>query len=281
MNNLAELPMKQAAYRSFVVSFVIPKGAAPHGLYWDTEDPYHYARLCSDPESSANELLIVGGEDHKTGQDEDKDPLSRFDRLESWTRERFPMAGEVAQRWSGQVMEPMDGVAFIGRSPHTSDNVYVITGDSGQGMTHATLGGILVTDLIAGRPNPWTALYDPSRKTLRAAGPFLRENANVAAQFFDWLGRGDVSSVADIPAGSGAIIRKGAKLIAVYRDEIGVCHPRSAACTHLGGVVTWNPTEKSWDCPCHGGRFSALGRVLNGPAKEDLPVVELGEDGEA
>ena len=281
MNNLAELPMKQAAYRSYVVSFVIPKGAVPHGLYWDTEDPYHYVRLASDPESATNEILIVGGEDHKTGQDEDKEPTSRFDRLESWTRERFPMAGEVAQRWSGQVMEPMDGVAFIGRSPHTSDNVYVITGDSGQGMTHATLGGILVTDLIAGRPNPWTALYDPSRKTLRAAGPFLRENANVAAQFFDWLGRGDVSSVADIPAGSGAIIRKGARLIAVYRDEIGVCHPRSAACTHLGGVVTWNATEKSWDCPCHGGRFSALGRVLNGPAKEDLPVVELGEDGES
>lgn len=281
INSLAELPLKQAAYRSYAMSFVIPKGVVPPGLYWDTEDPYHYVRTTSAEGSTDHETLIVGGEDHKTGQAEDENPLARFDRLESWTRERFPSAGEILHKWSGQVMEPMDGVGFIGRSPHGGDNVYIITGDSGQGMTHATLGAVLITDLIAGRSNPWTALYDPSRKTVRAAGAFLRENANVAAQYFDWLGRGDVASVADIAPGSGAIVRKGAKLIAVYRDEIGVCHPRSAACTHLGGVVTWNPTEKSWDCPCHGARFSALGRVLNGPAQHDLPVVDMGKEEES
>ncbi len=280
-NSPAELPMKQASYRSYVLGFVIPKGAVPHGLYWDTEDPYHYVRLSAAEGSADSEVLIVGGEDHKTGQDEGKDPQARFDRLESWTRERFPMAGEVSQKWSGQVQEPMDGIGFIGRSPHDGDNVYVITGDSGQGLTHATLGAILITDLIADRTNPWVELYDPARRTLRAAGEFLRENLNVGAQYLDWLGRGDVSSIDEIKPGTGAILRKGMKLLAVYRDEIGVCHPRSAACTHLGGVVSWNPTEKSWDCPCHGGRFSALGRVLNGPPKQDLEVVSLDEENSA
>lgn len=276
INSLVALPLKQAAYRSYVVGFAVPKGAIQLGLYWDTEDPYHYVRLVE--ESGAGDVLIVGGEDHKTGQDEQTDPQLRFDRLEKWTRERFPMAGELTQKWSGQVMEPVDGVGFIGRSPGHDANVYLITGDSGQGMTHATLGAVLVTDLIGGRPNPWETLYDPSRNVVRAAGEFLRENANVAAQYLDWLGKGDVASVDEIKPGTGAILRKGARLLAVYRDELGLCHARSAACTHLGGVVSWNALEKTWDCPCHGTRFSALGRVLNGPAKHDLAVADLKDE---
>lgn len=273
ISSLLALPLKQAAYRSYVVSFAVPRGAVPPGLYWDTEDPYHYVRLAGD--SATTDVLIVGGEDHKTGQEDDPQP--RFARLEKWARERFPMAGEVSRQWSGQVMEPVDGIGFIGRSPGSGKNVYVITGDSGQGMTHATLGAVLVTDLIMGRPNGWAALYDPSRNILRAAGEFLRENFNVAAQYLDWLGRGDVGSVDEIAPGQGAIVRQGARLLAVYRDEVGVCHARSAACTHLGGVVTWNPVEKTWDCPCHGARYTAQGRVLNGPALHDLAVVELGK----
>lgn len=276
INSLVSLPLKQAAYRSYVVGFQVPKGAIELGLYWDTEDPYHYVRLVE--ESAASDVLIVGGEDHKTGQDEHLDPQTRFDRLQKWTRERFPMAGELSQKWSGQVMEPVDGVGFIGRSPGHDANVYLITGDSGQGMTHSTLGAMLVTDLIAGRPNPWEALYDPGRNVVRAVGEFLRENANVAAQYLDWLGKGDVASVDEIKPGAGAIVRKGARLLAVYRDEVGVCHARSAACTHLGGVVSWNALEKTWDCPCHGTRYSALGRVLNGPAKHDLAVAELKDE---
>lgn len=276
INSLVSLPLKQAAYRSYVVGFAVPKGAIQLGLYWDTEDPYHYVRLVE--ESGANDLLIVGGEDHKTGQDEQTEPHLRFERLEKWTRERFPMAGELTQKWSGQVMEPVDGVGFIGRSPGHDANVYIITGDSGQGMTHTTLGAVLVTDLIGGRPNPWETLYDPSRNVVRAAGEFLRENANVAAQYLDWLGKGDVASVDEIKPGTGAILRKGARLLAVYRDEVGVCHARSAACTHLGGVLSWNGLEKTWDCPCHGTRFSALGRVLNGPAKHDLVVADLKDE---
>ena len=273
INSLVSLPLKQAAYRSYVIGLTVPKGAVPLGLYWDTEDPYHYVRLVKE---SASDLLIVGGEDHKTGQEEAADGQERFARLQKWARERFPMAGELTQKWSGQVMEPVDGVGFIGRSPG-APSVYLITGDSGQGMTHSTLGAVLVTDLIAGRANPWATLYDPGRNIVRAAGTFLRENANVAAQYLDWLGKGDVAAVEEIKPGTGAILRQGVHLLAVYRDEVGVCHARSAACTHLGGVVSWNSLEKTWDCPCHGTRYSALGRVLNGPATRDMVVAELKE----
>lgn len=289
INSRVELPLKQAAYRSYVVALHVPRGSVPAALYWDTEDPYHYVRIepqtgpQSGPQSGLQtgpqdegtaDLLIVGGEDHRTGQEAGEES-ERFDRLEAWARARFPEAGEVAARWSGQVLEPMDGLGFIGRSPGDGDNIYMITGDSGQGMTHGTLGAVLVADLIAGRPNRWATLYDPARKALRAAGEFLRENTNVAAQYLDWLGRGDVPKLADIAAGAGAIVRQGAALLAVYRDETGVCHARSAVCTHLGGVVSWNPLEKTWDCPCHGARFSALGRVLNGPANADLAPAKL------
>lgn len=281
-NSPVELPLKQAAYRSYVIALKIPRGRVPLALFWDTEDPYHYVRLHgidgsvnNTIEGTDTDLLIVGGEDHRTGQDDS--PGVRFGRLEEWARARFPEAGEVAMRWSGQVMEPYDGLGFIGHAPAGGRNVYVITGDSGQGMTHATLGARLVTDLIAGRKNPWAHLYDPSRKSLRAAGEFLRENANVAAQYLDWFGPGDVRSSREILPGSGAVIRQGAHLLAVYRDDHGACHARSAMCTHLGGVVSWNPVEKSWDCPCHGARYSPLGRVLNGPTNTDLIEMKLEE----
>ncbi len=276
INSLVSLPLKQAAYRSYVIGFTVPKGAIPLGLYWDTEDPYHYVRLVE--ESATSDVLIVGGEDHKTGQDEQLDQQTRFDRLEKWTRERFPMVGELGQKWSGQVMEPVDGVGFSGRRPGADATGYLLTGASGQGMTHATLGAMLVTDLTGGRPNPRETLHAPSRNIVRAVGEFLRENANVAAQYLDWLGKGDVAAVSEIKPGTGAIVRKGARLLAVYRDELGLCHARSAACTHLGGVVSWNALEKTWDCPCHGTRYSALGRLLNGPAKHDLAVAELKDE---
>ena len=266
ITSLAELPLKQAAYRSYAIALSVPTGSIPRALYWDTEDPYHYARVANDPKTGV-ELLIVGGEDHKTGQDKDG-PTARFERLLYWTRERFPVAGEVVASWSGQILEPIDGLAFIGLGPGNA-NVYVITGDSGHGLTHGVIGSIVCSDLITGRPNPWAPLYDPSRRTLRAIGAFLKEGANTAAQYAEWLTPGD-GNVADIPSHSGAIIRRGASKLAVYRDNDGACHERSAICPHLGGIVSWNEAEKTWDCPCHGSRFDAYGRVIAGPAVDDL-----------
>jgi glycine/D-amino acid oxidase-like deaminating enzyme/nitrite reductase/ring-hydroxylating ferredoxin subunit len=255
-----------AAYRTFALGLEIPAGSVPHLLWWDTGDPYHYVRVAGGREAGT-EVLIVGGGDHKTGQEDDA--VERFDSLQAWTRERFPMAGETRYRWSGQVLEPADAMAFIGRQPG-AENLYVITGDSGQGMTHGTLGGILVADLIAGRENPWAELYDPSRAGLAAPVELARENLNAFLQYRDLLTRSDVDSVDEILPGTGAVIRRGLKLVAVYRDEAGLLTERSAVCTHLECVVRWNTKERSWDCPCHGSRFAPDGTVLNGPAAEPL-----------
>jgi len=274
INDRVAIHTKQAPYLTYAIGGLVPAGAIPRALYWDTGDPYHYVRLAAS-DHAATELLIVGGEDHKTGQADDS--MERHGRLETWARERFPMLGKIKYRWSGQVMEPVDGVAFIGRNPLDADNVFIATGDSGMGMTHGTIAGLLMTDLILGRPNPWTTLYDPSRKTVLAADEFAKENLNVAKQYTSWLTGGDVSDVEEIEPGTGAVIRHGLSKVAVYRDSRGKLHERSAVCPHLGCIVAWNGTEKSWDCPCHGSRFDPHGRLLNGPANSDLALVESKE----
>jgi glycine/D-amino acid oxidase-like deaminating enzyme/nitrite reductase/ring-hydroxylating ferredoxin subunit len=266
VNDRVAVHTKQAAYRTFVVAARVSRGSIPPVLLWDTPDPYHYVRIQRLDEGS--DVLIVGGEDHKTGQADDAD--DRFARLESWTRERFPEATAFDFRWSGQVMEPVDGLALIGRNPLDHSNVYVVTGDSGNGMTHGTIAGMLITDLIAERSNPWAELYDPSRKTLGAIKEFTSENLNVAAQYVDVVTPGEVSDIADIRPGEGAIVRRGMKKVAIYKDESGVLVEHSAFCTHLGCVVRWNSTEKTWDCPCHGSRFHRDGHVVNGPAIKPL-----------
>lgn len=265
-NDRVALHTKQAPYRTYVVAAQVPADSLPHMLLWDTCDPYHYVRLHT---AEDGEYLIVGGEDHKTGQATDYE--SRFARLEMWARERFPMAKDFDRQWSGQVMEPIDGLAFIGRNPSDNDNVFVATGDSGNGLTHGTIAGILISDLIAGRNNPWAKLYEPSRKTLSAAGEFLKENLNVAVQYADHIKRGDVRSVDDLPAGSGALLQQGVHKIAVFRSDDGKLCQFSATCPHLGCIVQWNGLERSWDCPCHGSRFAADdGHVLFGPAISGL-----------
>ncbi len=277
-NDLVAIHTKQAPYYSYVVGARIPSGAVTPALYWDTHDPYHYvrvqrttnARLGGDNDDPVD-LLIAGGEDHKTAQASDTE--ERFGRLEAWMRTHYPAAGELEYRWSGQVMETQDGLAFLGRNPMDADNVYVATGDSGMGMTHGTIAGMLICDLIQGRPNPWASLYDPSRIRVGAAGDFLKENLNVAAQFTSWVTPGEVKSADEIAPNSGAVIREGLSKIAVFRDEAGEVHRLSAVCPHLGCIVGWNKAASTWDCPCHGSRFDAHGRVVNGPASTDLEKV--------
>ena len=269
VNDRVFIHTKQAPYTTYVIGARIPTGSVPHGLYWDMDDPYHYVRPHTIED---RDILIVGGGDHKSGQADDTE--RRHARLEAWARKRFPMIEGVEFRWAGQVMESLDGLAFIGRNPGLEDNVYVVTGDTGMGMTHGTIAGMLITDLILERPNPWEELYDPSRKPLRAAGRFVKENANVAAQYVDWLAPGDEVDSEEIAPGSGAIIREGLKKYAIYRDAHGQTHTFSAVCPHLGCIVQWNPTEKTWDCPCHGSRFDKEGTVINGPSNQNLRKID-------
>ncbi len=269
-NDRVTMHTKQHPYRTYVVGARVPKNSVGKALYWDTLDPYHYVRL--QDFSDDHDLLIIGGEDHKTGQEDDGD--ERHARLEAWGRQHFPAMQEVEFRWSGQVMEPVDGLAYIGRNPLDAPNVFIATGDSGMGMTHGTIAGILLTDLIMSRDNAWAELYDPARKSVKAAAEYAGENLNVAAQYTDWLKGGDVGSVEEITAGEGAVMRRGLGKVAVYRDAAGALHECSAVCPHLGCIVGWNSLEKSWDCPCHGSRFDATGRVVNGPANTDLSPLD-------
>ncbi|HLP08699.1 MAG TPA: FAD-dependent oxidoreductase [Opitutaceae bacterium] len=273
VNDRLVIHTKQAAYRTYVIGAAIPAGAVPAALYWDTEDPYHYVRLQAAGGAAGGEVLIVGGEDHKTGQADDAE--ARYGRLEAWMRERFPEAGEIQFRWSGQVMEPVDGLAFIGRNPLDAENVYVATGDSGHGMAHGTIAGLLLTDLIVGRENPWAELYDPSRVSPGAAKDYAVENANAAAQYVDWLTAGEGEKAKLVPPGTGAVLRHGLTKVAVCRDADGTFHECSAVCPHLGGIVHWNPTERTWDCPAHGSRFDCRGEVLNGPANRGLAPTQV------
>ena len=272
-NDRLVMHTKQSGYRTYVIGVRVPKGSVPRVLLWDNGDPYYYIRLETSDPGADHEMLVVGGADHKVGQD--THPQHRYDEIEAWVRARYPMAGNVELRWSGEVMEPADGVAYLGRNPMDEKNVYIITGDSGNGMTHCTVGAILITDMIMERDNVWDDVYAPSRKALHGMSDFLKEQANTLSQYREWLKGGEVESVQQIAAGEGAIVQKGSRKLAVYRDGEGGLHAVSATCTHLGCVVAWNASEKSWDCPCHASRFDVNGEVLHGPALKPLQAVSL------
>jgi glycine/D-amino acid oxidase-like deaminating enzyme/nitrite reductase/ring-hydroxylating ferredoxin subunit len=282
VNDLVTMHTKQHPYRTYVIAATIPKGELPYALWWDTgnmrskwvTDPYHYVRL--QPYNDNFDLLISGGEDHKTGQAEEENipEENRFEKLVSWTRKHFPSMGEVVYSWSGQVLEPVDSLAFIGRNPG-DDHIFIATGDSGNGMTHGTIAGMLISDLIIGKENPWEKIYQPSRITLKATGDFLKEVGNMTVQYLDYLAPGDIKTIHELPMGMGAIVNLGAKKAAVYRDEQNVVHTFSAICPHLGCIVQWNGAEKSFDCPCHGSRFTCDGKVVNGPSQGDLKRIVL------
>lgn len=264
INDRYVIHLKQAAYRTYMIGAKIPYGIIQRGLYYDTLDPYHYIRLVNI--DNKNDLVLIGGEDHRTGEKKNIDVL--YTLLELWARDRFPDLGEIEFKWSGQVLEPADSLAFMGR--HT-DRTFIMTGDSGNGLTHGTLGAIIIKDQILGHQNPWEKLYSPKRITLKALKEYATENANTIGQYTDWVIPGEVKSENEIKKDCGAILRKNGKPIACYRDAEGKLHKVSGICPHLYGVVQWNEGEKTWDCPCHGSRFDVDGKVLNTPAISDLP----------
>lgn len=282
VNDRVTMHTKQYPYRTYVICGNIPRDTVPKALWWDTGDkvadslnePYHYVRVVSLNDKS--DLLLVGGEDHKTGQapKEDRRGDEPFRRLEEWTRMRFPMMGKIHYEWSGQIIEPADSLGYAGRNPG-NNNIFIITGDSGNGITHGTLGARLIADIISGKRNRWESIYNPSRKPTHGLKSFIQENVNMAKQYTDWVSDSESKEWRALRPGEGAVIDKKA----AFLDEDGVLHAYSAVCPHLGCLVHWNASEKTFDCPCHGSRFSCQGKVVNGPANSDLELAGIPEKG--
>ena len=260
ISDLFALHTKMAPYRTYAMAFEIKQGALADALYWDTLDPYHYVRLHPGEKT---DHVIVGGADHKSGEADDA--YVRFDALEAWARALIPKLGEKTHRWSGQLLDTIDYAAFIGRNPG-NQNIYVHTGDSGQGITHGVVGSLVNSALILGEDARWIDVYDPSRKTPSAIVNFLKENATAVKNFAEYLAPGELSSLDDLKPGHGAVVREGLKKLAAYRDAAGKLYVRSAACTHIGCHLHWNSFETCWDCPCHGSQFAVDGTAVNAPA---------------
>lgn len=265
INSAVAIHSKMAPYRTYAMAFELPKDSLPDALYWDMDDPYYYVRLHPGADDVAS--LIVGGRDHKSGEADDG--AARFDALEAWIRALVPALGKEQTRWSGQVLDTIDYCGFIGRSPGRK-NVFVSTGDSGQGMTHGALAGILIRDLIINGSSEWERVYAPDRTPPTALANYVSENLTAVKNLAEYLLPGEIESAEDLNPGEGGILRDNLRKLAVCRDQSGRVHTHSASCTHLGCIVHWNSTEQCWDCPCHGSQFAADGTVLNGPAIRPL-----------
>jgi glycine/D-amino acid oxidase-like deaminating enzyme/nitrite reductase/ring-hydroxylating ferredoxin subunit len=256
--------LEVAPYRSYVLAFRV-RDAVPEGLFWDMDSPYRYLR--GDEERGAP-ILIVGGEDHKAGQADD--PGARYQSLEDYARRRFTV-DVLLNRWSAQYYEPADGLPYVGRSPR-SENLYVATGYSGNGLVQGTLAAQILAADLAGRPLPIAELLAANRAPRPSDLPtVVAENWNVASCYFGGRLRRPDDSFRLVERGHGSVVSVRGKRTAVYRDHIGALHLLSPVCTHLGCIVGWNSAARSWDCPCHGGRFAPTGEVLEGPPLLDLP----------
>jgi glycine/D-amino acid oxidase-like deaminating enzyme/nitrite reductase/ring-hydroxylating ferredoxin subunit len=261
------LQTKLALYTSYVVAGRVRRGTVPDALFWDTADPYHYLRIHA---AGDHDMVIFGGEDHKTGQT--TDTAQCFQRLEARLK---ALIAEVAvtHRWSGQVIETPDGLPYIGPM---GDRQYLATGFAGNGMTFGTLGAMMIADAITGRANPWADLFDPGRKALgRSTWEYLKENKDYPYYLIrDRFAGGEARSLRAVKRGHGTIVDRNGARVAAYRHEDGTVTMRSATCTHMGCVVGWNDAEHTWDCPCHGSRFTTNGDVISGPAESPLAAVD-------
>ncbi|WP_413292906.1 FAD-dependent oxidoreductase [Bdellovibrio sp. HCB185ZH] len=260
--------LKQAAYRTYCVAVKIPKGSIAPALYWDTQENYHYIRMVP-LENREYDALLIGGEDHRVGEGH---PEKAFENLYEWAQRRLSLTSpEVLASWSGQILEPMDSIAFIGRSPGKK-NTYIVTGDSGHGYTHSAIASRLLTGLIKGEHQELEKIFDPNRLTLKAAKDYVAENANTFQQYADWVLPHD--SIETLGLDEGCIVNHGTHKMAIYKNEEGHIFKMSGMCPHLGGLVKWNSLEKTWDCPCHGSRFDKFGACLHPPATSGLKSLE-------
>jgi glycine/D-amino acid oxidase-like deaminating enzyme/nitrite reductase/ring-hydroxylating ferredoxin subunit len=257
------LQTKLYLYTSYVVAGRLPKGSLPEALFWDTSDPYDYVRV---DRLTDHDRLIVGGEDHKTGQVSDTE--ARFRALEAKAKGYFPGLA-ITHRWSGQVVETNDGLPFIGE---TSEKQFASTGFAGNGTTFGTLSAMMARDAVLGLKNPWRELFDVGRTKVRGgAWDYLKENVDYPYYMIkDRFAAAEGKSLRELRRGDGMILELDGQKIAASRDHSGRVTLLSPICTHMGCTVAWNKAERTWDCPCHGSRFKASGDVLSGPAESPL-----------
>jgi len=267
------LHMRCAPYRSYAIAMRLKKGKYPEGLAYDLYEPYHYYRT---QKVGNTNYFIAGGEDHKTAHVDN--PEACFAKLEAHVRKYFDIE-EIAYKWSSQYFEPADGIPYIGHMPGKPGNIFVATGFGGNGMIYSHIAAMTLKDMILNRDDQFINLFNPNRiKPLAGFANFVKENTDVAVQFMrKWFNVEKIKEVAEIARGEGKVMRCEDQSIAVYKDEQGNLHAVNPVCTHMKCTVAWNAAEKSWDCPCHGARYSFDGKVLTGPADRDLELIELKE----
>jgi glycine/D-amino acid oxidase-like deaminating enzyme/nitrite reductase/ring-hydroxylating ferredoxin subunit len=262
---------KAHPHRSYAVAAPIDPAQAPDGMFINAGTPTRSVRTIRDGERL---LIQAGGQGHKPGLAGDEP--ERYEALEAFLREHWPDAGPVEYRWSTQDYMSADRVPYVGRLTRRSKHVYTATGYSKWGMTAGTVAAELIADAILGRENPWAELYDSKRLDVRAsAGKLIKENASVGLRFFaQRLSRGERRRPEDLANGEGALLRLGGLKRAVYKDDEGTVHVLSPVCRHLWCYVEWNAAERSWDCPCHGSRYTGDGRAIQGPTVQDLRRID-------
>jgi glycine/D-amino acid oxidase-like deaminating enzyme/nitrite reductase/ring-hydroxylating ferredoxin subunit len=261
--------------RSYAVAARVRPEQDPEGMYINIARPTRSVRTAYDGQGL---LLLLGGEGHKPGTD--PDTPARYRALEEFGRRHW-QAEDFPYRWSTQDYTPVDGVPYVGRLTRRSEHVYVGTGFKKWGMTNGTAAAMILSDLILGRENPWATLFDAKRLKPSASAPrFVKENASVAKHFVgDRLKRGEQAELDELAPGEGRMLKLRGRKTAVYRDAEGALYALSPRCTHMGCHVSWNPAERSWDCPCHGSRFSGEGVAIEGPATRDLEKRHTDGDG--
>jgi glycine/D-amino acid oxidase-like deaminating enzyme/nitrite reductase/ring-hydroxylating ferredoxin subunit len=265
------LHFTNAPYRSYAIAVTCKDNAYTEGLCYDMYDPYHYYR---SQEIDGKNYLIIGGEDHKTAHE--KNTEACLNKLEAHARAHFPVE-QVLFRWSSQYFEPADGLAQIGLLPGSKGNILVATGYGGNGMTYSHISALLLTDLVMKKENAYAALFSPGRiKPMAGFTNFIKENADVVAQFISKrISAEKIKELAELAPGEAKLVKYEGEKLAIYKSEEGKVHALNPVCTHAKCVVGWNSAEKSWDCPCHGARYSVDGKVLTGPASKDLEAVQL------
>lgn len=267
------LHFRLAPYRSYAIAVKLNNGAYPDALAYDMYDPYHYYRT---QDIDGEKYLIVGGEDHKTAHEENTEAC--FNALVAHTKKYFDVA-EVTHRWSSQYFEPSDGLAYIGHLPGNPDNVYVATGLGGNGITYSHIAAITLTDLITKGDSEFKDLFKPGRiKPVAGFASFVQENADVVKEFVARrIAAEKLEGLSELASGEAKVVKYEGEKIAMYKDENGKVHAVSPVCTHAKCIVGWNGAEKTWDCPCHGARYSITGEVLTGPARRALDRIDLEE----